>query len=258
MGCLSNAVAPLARAVNPMGLFRMLRRLKWEREMTEDRPLTEADVDEYFSFYEPSQVELPVIYAKAIATFFLALIYAPLSPISVPLLCMAAFGVQYFADKVFVTRYARKPYTSTRVNNPRVALDIIGNGMLMSSIFAGGFIGYSGQHGWETLIVGIVLACVLFIVYMLPRQYQYRLFCLEFDSDKHVDTSMEPTYYDAQLAWPEQDQYHTTYPLYQNCNEMPSNFNEMGLLSRKLWELRLLVTLSPQDEEWRIFGNRKK
>jgi len=257
--CLSNAMAPLVRLVDPMGILRLMRRLKWERTMTEDAPLSEADVEKYYSFYEPTAIELPVIYAKAISTFFLAMIYSPLAPVSAPALCLAAFAAQYLADKVFVTRYARKPYTSTRANNPRAALDLVSNGMLLGSVFAGGFIGYSGRDGWATLLVGIAIACALFLVYLLPRHYQHRLFRVDLEGAGQAEAARaEASYYDAQLAWPEQDQYHTTYPLYQSNNEMPSNFDEMSLLSRKLWELRLWVAFSPQDEEWRGFWGREK
>jgi hypothetical protein len=256
--CLSNAVAPLVRIIDPMGFFRAMLRLKWERHMTEDSPLTEADVEKYYRFYMPSMIELPVIYAKAISTFFLAMVYAPIAPISAPLLCLISLCAQYLADKVFVTRYARKPYTSTRANNPRAALDIIGNGILLSSVIAGGFIGYSGQHGWATVLIGVVIAILLLIVYLLPRDYQHRLFCLDIDCRRQVDTTTEASYYDAQHLWPEEDLYHMTYPLYQSCNEMPSNFEERGLLSRKLWELRLWVTFSPPDEEFRGFWRQSK
>jgi hypothetical protein len=257
--CLSNAMAPLARLVDIMGLVRWMCRRRWERTMTEDAPLSEADVETYYSFHEPTVIDLPKIYAQAISTFFLAMIYLPLAPVAAPALCLAAFGAQYLADKVFVTRYSRKPYTSTRANNPRAALDLVSNGMLLGSVAAGGFIGYSGRDGWPALLVGILIACALFLVYLLPRHYQHRLFRVDLEGAKQAEAAKaEASYYDAQLAWPEQDQYHTTYPLYQSTNEMPSEFEEMSLLSRKLWELRLWVAFSPQDEEWRGFWGREK
>jgi len=227
--CLSNAFVPLIRLVDFGWVSNRVQRFFFERNTDPQKKLTAVEKETYENFWLPSPMNLPAVYASAIKTFFLAMIYAPIAPITAPLLCLLGLVLQYYTDKFFVVTYALKPYANTMPVNAAAALDIIDNGVMFGGAFAGLFIGYNGTHGWRALLIGIAISIVLVLIKFLPRKYE-RAVLLAFVDDANFNTDCNVDYYEAQYYWTDEDKYQKSYPLYKSLPEEqnPSNFEKPG------------------------------
>jgi hypothetical protein len=213
--CASNAFAPLVNALDLPGHLRNFRRWLWERSTDRTKPLAEAERIYYESFFMPSTLNLSARYANAIKTFILAVIYSPLIPIGAPLLCFVGICSQYFADKVFILKYALKPYSSVNALMVRGAMNFIDMGVMLGGVFAGLFIGHNGTHMHRSFFIGVGFSVGLYLIKLLPSKVEKAVFLAHGYQVSEEKTARDADYYTAQIFWEARHMYHKSYPLYR-------------------------------------------
>jgi hypothetical protein len=127
--------------------------------------------------------------------------------------------MQYFADKTFALRFARKPYCSFNASRARGATQFVDMGAMFGGVFAGVFIGYNGTHTRRSFCIGIGFSVALIIIKLLPRKLEKAFLLLCKSEDTQVKTARDADYYDAQMFWETRHMYHKSYPLYKYLSD---------------------------------------